>query len=113
MIPSVWIDAERLGEHVHLRVRMGRQFGQDEVPTYDRGRGHINDAGDAGRLILRADQWPGFIKALAVGGHATGLRVIWAEWRDDRRVLWNGAPDRPCFIGGREPTTWERERGDA
>jgi hypothetical protein len=109
-VRTVWVDAERLGEHVHVKVSTGFQYGQEDMPTYERGPGHSNDAGGAGTLILRADQWPPFIRALAVGGYATGLRVCWRERTEDRRSLWNGAPDRPCIIGHKEPVEWEPER---
>jgi hypothetical protein len=106
---AVWIDAELIGEHVHLKISTGKQYGQDNLPTYERPTGYRNDAGEAGRLILRADQWPSFIKALAVGGHATGLRVLWSEHNVDRRNLWNGTLDAPCLLGQTDPVPWERK----
>lgn len=107
-IKAVWLQAERLGEHVHVRVVTGKQYGQPQYPDW-RGPGMRNDAGDAGKLILRADQWPGFVRALAVGGHATGLRVMWRLTPDDNRYMWNGAPDVPCIVASTERVPWEKE----
>ena len=107
-VRTVWVDAERIEQHVHVKIHTGKQYGQEDMPTYERRQNHRNDAGEAGTLILREDQWPSFIQALAVGGHATGLRVCWSEHTDDRRNLWNGTPDRPCVIGTAEPVEWER-----
>ena len=103
---AVWLAAERIGDHVHVTVSTGHQYGQPEMPTYARGAGHANDAGEAGKLILRADQWPSFIRALAVGGAETGLRVIWREATDDGRFLWNGLSCDPCIVGTQEPVPW-------
>jgi hypothetical protein len=107
-VRTVWIDAERIEQHVHVKIHTGLQYGQVDMPTYERRRNHRNDAGEAGTLILRADQWPSFIRALAIGGHATGLRVCWSEHTDDRRNLWNGSFDRPCVLGSMDPVEWER-----
>lgn len=107
-VPAMWLDAERLGDHVHVVVRTGRQYGQ-EIPNYDNEEGSHNDAGGAGHLILRVDQWQPLIASLAVGGHETGLRVIWRYMPDDRRYLWNGAPDAPCVVGTTDPVTWDRQ----
>ena len=55
------------------------------------------------RALARADQWQPFIKALAIGGHATGLRVMWKTAPDDRRFLWNRLPDSPSLVGPAKP----------
>ncbi len=104
--PAVWLAAERVGDHVHVQVQTGLQHGQPSFPDW--GPGMRNDAGIAGNLIFRADQWQPFIKALAIGGHATGLRVMWKTAPDDRRFLWNGLPDAPSIVGRAEPEPWER-----
>lgn len=107
-IRAVWLDAERIEQHVHVKVHTGKQYGQDEIASERPGGAGIrNDAGVAGTLILRLDQWPSFIRALAVGGHATGLRVCWCEHTEDQRNLWNGTPDAPCILGTTEPVEWE------
>jgi hypothetical protein len=105
---SIWIDAERLGDHVHAKVSTGVQGGQSDMPTYERGSGHFNNAGGAGTLIFRAEQWPAFIRALAMGGAETGLRVMWRLTPDDGRYLWNGLSCDPCIVGTQEPVEWER-----
>lgn len=107
-VATVWVDARRVEGHHHVKVYTGFQYGQSEVPTYETRVDHRNDAGEAGVLVMLAEQWPSFIKTLAVGGHATGLRVCWSDHTDDRRDLWNGAPDRPCLLGSSEPVEWER-----
>jgi hypothetical protein len=113
-IPTLWLDAERIGEHTHVRVRMGTAYGQDEKPHYRREEAdHANDAGDAGRLIFRPDEWEPYIHALAAGGYATGLRVIWTCPPDDPRKLWNGAPDTPCVVDSLKPVPWVFDREEA
>lgn len=109
-VRTVWVDAERVEQHVHVRIHTGEQYGQDDMPTYERRNDHANNAGEAGTLVMRADQWLPFIKALAVGGYTTGLRVCWSEHTDDRRDLWNGSPDHPCVLGETTPVPWERSR---
>lgn len=120
MIRAIWVDAELIGEHIHAKIHTGKQYNQDDVPSYDGGRGYRNDAGEVGTLILREDQWPSFIQALAVGGHATGLRVIWTLDRSreslarkegstqcwDQRYLWNAHADAPAIVGEVEPKPW-------
>lgn len=107
---TIWIDAERLGDHVHAKVSTGRQGGQPDMPTYEDAPGRFNDVGGAGTLIFREDQWPGFIKALAMGGAQTGLRVLWRHRPDDGRYLWNGLSCDPCIVGTQGPVEWERSR---
>ena len=104
-VRCLWLQGERIGEHVHVWVRMGWQDGQDQAPNYDGGRGHVNATGDAGHLILRGPEWQPFVTAMAVGGYETGLRVIWRCPPDDPRYLWNGAEDYPCIVGS---TDWCR-----
>lgn len=107
-VRTLWVDAERIEQHVHLKIHMGWQYGQVDKPTYEKRRDHRNDAGMAGTLILHDHEWLPWIKALAAGGHATGLRVCWSEHADDRRNLWNGTADRPCVLGTTEVVEWER-----
>lgn len=109
-VPTIWIDTNLVEEHAHLKINTGFQYGQENMPTYERRHNHRNDAGEAGTLILRADQWLPFIQALAAGGYQTGLRVCWSEHTDDRRDLWNGSPDHPCVLGETTPVPWERSR---
>lgn len=106
-IRTLWVDAERIEQHVHLKINMGWQYGQDAMPTYEKARNYRNDAGLAGTLIIHDHEWLPWIKALAAGGHATGLRVCWSEHTDDRRNLWNGTPDRPCILGTTDVVEWE------
>lgn len=77
------------------------------MPTYENGRGRVNIAGLAGDLTFREDEWGPFIRALAKGGHATGLRVLWRCPPEEPRYLWNGVPDNPCVVGTTEPVPWE------
>jgi hypothetical protein len=102
----LWLQGERIGEHVHVSVRMGRQYGQDDMPTYEKERGHANNVGDAGNLILHADEWGPFISALAVGGYENDLRVIWRCPPEEPRYLWNGAEGYPCIVGSTDAVDW-------
>lgn len=111
MIACVWLSGELVGDHVHVKVSTGVQHAQDDMPTYDQQRGHHNDAGGAGALILRRDQWFPFVRAMATGGFLTGLRVVWRCRGLDERFLWNGAQDAPCVVGTRTPCPWEHDSG--
>lgn len=107
-VRTVWIDARKIEQHVHVKITTGWSYGQPDRPTYERRQDHRNDAGVAGEIILQADQWLPFIRALALGGHDTGLRVCWAEHNEDRRSLWNGCHDRPCLFDTHDPVDWVR-----
>jgi hypothetical protein len=107
---TVWLQGERLGDHVHVLVRTGEMFGQANCPTYNHDRGESQDPGIAKEeWIIRAEHWLPFVKALAVGGYATGLRVIWRCPPDELRYLWNGAADAPCIVGTTDPVPWTME----
>lgn len=107
-IPTIWLQAEHLGSHVHVKISTGSQGGQDDRPTYEKRAGKWNNAGLAGTLIMREHDWPLFIKSLAIGGTDTGLRVIWRLTPDDNRFLWNGQIGEPCIVGTDEPVPWEK-----
>lgn len=105
----MWVDAELIGEHWHVNTYMGWQYGQDEMPTYEKTRDFRNDTYEAGSLILHKHEWMPYIQALAVGGYTTGLRVCWSDHTIDRRDLWNGSSDGPCLLGDSTPVEWVRE----
>lgn len=108
-IRTIYVNARRIEEHTHVTVRIGWAYGQPDVPhPIGAGRGVRDDAGTCGDLILRAGEWEPFIRALAVGGHATGVRVLWAQNPDDNRSLWNAHPDAPAIVGTTDPVPWER-----
>lgn len=111
-VRTIWVDARRFEEHVHVRVHMGWSYGQEDMPDLTGyGPGVRDDAGDAGTLILRdyEREWQPWIRVLARGGHATNVRVLWCEHTDDRRSLWNAHADAPAIVGTTEPVPWERD----
>lgn len=111
-VATVWINAQTVVSHVHVKVYTGKSYGQQDAPDRDGyGPGTRDNAGEAGTLIMHPNEWPPFIKALARGGADTGLRVLWTHDQDPHgpRSLWNGLSCDPCIVGAQEPVPWEDE----